>query len=48
MTHEISTELAQRILSYLADRPYKEVFALIPALQAIKPVVTPAKEPNRE
>lgn len=40
----IGEELAQAILSYLATRPYQEVFRLIAALQQLKPVVIGEKD----
>ena len=35
---EISQELAQAILNYLAEKPYKETFQLIAELQRLTPV----------
>lgn len=37
-TFEISEELANKVLSYLATRPYQEVAALINEVQTIKPI----------
>jgi len=36
---EISEELAQKVLNYLATRPYLEVSELITQVQQIKPIV---------
>ena len=33
----ISEELANQLLAYLAERPFKEVFQMFPKLQAIQP-----------
>ena len=35
---EISEELAQKVLNYLATRPYMEVAELITQVQQIKPI----------
>jgi hypothetical protein len=35
---EISQELAQAILNYLAEQKYKETFQLIAELQKLKPI----------
>lgn len=43
---EISEELANKILQYLASRPYLEVAELISKLQQIKPIET-FSEPNK-
>lgn len=37
--------LAQRLVDYLATRPYAEVCELIPALQRCEPVPEPADPP---
>ena len=36
---EISEDLAQKVLNYLATRPYLEVAELIQQVQQIKPIV---------
>ncbi|MCK9370119.1 hypothetical protein M0R04_09465 [Candidatus Dojkabacteria bacterium] len=36
MKYEISQELAQGVLNYLAEKPYKETFVLIAELQKLK------------
>lgn len=36
---EISEDLAQKVLNYLATRPYLEVAELITQLQQIKPII---------
>lgn len=36
---EISEDLAQKVLNYLATRPYLEVAELITQVQQIKPIV---------
>ena len=41
---EITNELANAILQYLATRPYAEVFRLIAALQSGTPLPEPEKE----
>lgn len=38
---QISEELASKVLSYLATRPYQEVAALINEVQQIKPIEEP-------
>lgn len=38
MEFKISQELAQAILNYLAEKPYKETFMLIAELQKLTPV----------
>lgn len=43
---EITEELANKILQYLASRPYLEVAELISKLQQIKPI-EPISEPNK-
>lgn len=40
---EISEELANKILQYLAARPYVEVAELISKLQQINPISEPEK-----
>jgi len=42
----ISKEVAESVLNYLAEQPFKEVAGLITSLQQIKPVAVkkPAKE----
>lgn len=40
----ISMETAEAVVSYLASRPYIEVFALINAMQQLKPLPAKAKE----
>lgn len=41
MKFEITGELANKVLSYLATRPYQEVAALIQEVQTIKPIEEP-------
>jgi hypothetical protein len=48
MTYEISQELAQGLLNYLAARPYKEAFVLIAELQKLKPLTQPTIENESE
>lgn len=36
--YEISQELANAILSYLIERPYKETYILIEELRKLKPI----------
>lgn len=43
---EITEELANRILGYLATRPYQEVAALIQEVQQIKPIEQPKAKSN--
>jgi uncharacterized iron-regulated protein len=43
----IEETLAQQILTYLADRPYKEVMVLIGQLMQLKKIEEP-KEPAKE
>ena len=38
---EISGELAQQLLNYLADRPYKEVMVFIGELMKLKKIEEP-------
>lgn len=38
MKLEISQELAQKIINYLASKPFAEVFQLIGEMQQLKPV----------
>jgi hypothetical protein len=40
----ISVELANAVLTYLASRPYSEVFQII---QAIQSAATPKEEPEQ-
>jgi hypothetical protein len=44
---EITEELAQAILNYLANRPYKKVMVLIDQLMQLKKIEEP-KEPAKE
>jgi hypothetical protein len=43
---EISEELANKVLQYLATRPYLEVAELISNLQQIKPISEQSKTEN--
>lgn len=41
---EISKELAEKILNYLAEKPFKEVAGMVQELSQIKPVAKPVEE----
>jgi hypothetical protein len=41
MNYIMTQELGQKVLNYLAERPYGEVFALIAEFQAMKPEEKP-------
>ena len=45
MKFEISQELAQVILNYLAEKPYRETFQLIAELQKLTPIQETDIEP---
>ena len=45
MKFEISQELAQIILNYLAEKPYRETFQLIAELQKLVPIPGTNGEP---
>jgi hypothetical protein len=47
MKFEIEEKLAQEVLNYLIDRPYKEVMVLIGQLMQLKKIEEP-KEPAKE
>lgn len=38
MKYEVEQQVLQAVLSYLAERPYKEVINLVQALQQVKPI----------
>jgi len=38
MEFKISQELAQALLNYLAEKPYKETFMLVAELQKLQPI----------
>lgn len=40
----LPVELGQRVLDYLAQRPYAEVYQLILALQQLEPLEQPAED----
>ncbi len=44
----ITEALAQSILNYLADRPFKESALLIQNLQRLQPYEPPKEEPPKE
>lgn len=44
MKFEITEELANKVLSYLATRPYQEVASLINEVQTIKPIDNEKKQ----
>jgi hypothetical protein len=44
MPYAISQEEAQRLLDYLALRPYAEVAQLVPILVGLQPVERPVQE----
>jgi hypothetical protein len=46
MFYKIPQELAQSIASYLADRPYREVYVLIDALRALPQIKDEGKKPK--
>jgi len=48
MKYIIDEETLKAILTYLAGRPYQEVFQGIEALQKIKPLETEAKTSDRD
>lgn len=43
---EISEDLAQKVLNYLATKPYLEVAELVTQLQQIKPIEKNIEEPK--
>ncbi len=43
-TFEINEELAQQLISYLAPKPYEEVYVLIARLQSMKEVLPPEED----
>jgi hypothetical protein len=46
-TFEIREDLAQAVVNYLAERPYKEVRLLVTGMMSLKPIEEP-KEPLKE
>lgn len=46
MKFEIEGQAAQKLLDYLAVRPYNEVFPLVALLQNLKPLVEKKEEEN--
>ena len=46
-TFEIREDLAQAVVNYLAERPYKEVRLLITGMMSLKPIEEP-KEALKE
>lgn len=45
-SYEITHELAQKIIDYLVERPYKEVAALLAEIHKIQPIKQEIAEPQ--